>query len=335
MGHDHHMPLKWGILSTANINQAILQGASASGDAEVVAVASRDGERARRYADAHGIPCAHGSYEALLADPEVEAVYNPLPNALHHPWTLTALRAGKHVLCEKPYTRRPAEVAEAFDLAGREGLVLSEAFMYRYHPQTVRLAELVAGGAIGELRMMHAAFSWRCDDPTDIRLDPDLDGGALMDVGAYCVSAARLLAGEPVSVTAQQQTSERDVDLQLAGTLAFEGGALCHFDASFAVSARSVLELAGSEGTIRVGDPWHIWNPGLTLHPHGGEPQEIAIAPADSYRLELEQMAAAVRGEPTTLLGRADAEGQARAIAALYEAAASGRSVAVQGSSGS
>ncbi len=145
-------PVRWGILSTAAINEKLLAGARRSAEVEVVAVGSRDGERAAEFAQRHGIARAHGSYEALLADPDVEAVYIPLPNALHHPWTLRALEAGKHVLCEKPYSRRPAEVEAAFDAAQRAGLVLSEAYMYRYNPQIVRLAELVRDGAIGELR---------------------------------------------------------------------------------------------------------------------------------------------------------------------------------------
>jgi xylose dehydrogenase (NAD/NADP) len=154
------MTLRWGLLSTARINDALLGGLAASDTGAAVAVASRDLARARTYAESRGIPIAHGSYEALLADPGVDAVYVSLPNALHLEWTERALRAGKHVLCEKPMGRDPGRVAAAFVLAQERGLVLSEAFMYRHHPQTVRLAQLVAGGAIGDLRTIRSHFSF-------------------------------------------------------------------------------------------------------------------------------------------------------------------------------
>lgn len=158
-----------GLLSTARINRLVLEGAGLSNRIDVVAVASRDGARAEEYAREHEIPRAHGSYEALLADAEVDAVYISLPNSLHHAWTLRALEAGKHVLCEKPYSPRPAEVEEAWDAAERGGLVLTEAFMYRHNPQTARFAELIVGGAVGELRLVRAAFSFLLDREGEVR----------------------------------------------------------------------------------------------------------------------------------------------------------------------
>jgi predicted dehydrogenase len=321
-------PVRWGILSTAAINEKLLAGARRSDAVEVVAVGSRDGDRAAEFAQRHGIARAHGSYEALLADPEVEAVYVPLPNALHHPWTLKALAAGKHVLCEKPYSRRPAEVREAFDAAERAGLVLSEAYMYRYNPQIERLAELVRDGAIGELRTIASAFTHPCEDADDVRLSAALDGGGLMDVGCYCVSAARLLAGEPEALTAQQDLGPSGVDVRLAGTLSFAGGVLAHFDCGFHVPDRSHLEVVGSAGTIRVNDPWHCLEPGILLTRADGAVEVIAPAVESSYRLELERVGNAVRGAGgPPPLGREDALGQARAIAALYRAAESGSAV--------
>ena len=314
-------PLRWGLLSTAMINRKLLAGARRSDAVEVVAVASRDGARARVYADEHEIARAHGAYDDLLADPEVDAVYISLPNGLHHAWTMRALHAGKHVLCEKPYSRHPTEVNEAFDLAQRDGLVLSEAYMYRYHPQIRRLAEVVADGAVGELRLIAAAFTWPCDAPGDVRLDPALDGGALMDVGCYCVSAARLLAGEPLDVAARQTIGPTGVDVALAGTLAFESGVLAHFDCGFFLPDRSELEVVGTEGSIRVSDPWHGLQPALTLTRHGGEPERLPVAQDNAYRLELEAFMAAVRGEQSPVLGRSDALGQARTIEALYRSA--------------
>src|SRR6185312_16290555 len=165
------MALRWGILSTANITDKLLDSGS---DQEFVAVGSRDGARAQAYAREKGIARAHASYEALLADPDVDAIYNPLPNALHVEWSIRALEAGKHVLCEKPLSRRPEDVARAFEVAEREGRFLMEAFMYRHNPQTARLVELVSSGAIGELRLVRAAFSFGLYDATNIRLRPEL-----------------------------------------------------------------------------------------------------------------------------------------------------------------
>lgn len=321
--------MRWGVLSTALINRKLLAGAALSDAVEVLAVASREQGRADAFAREHGIARAYGSYDALLADPDVESVYVPLPNALHHPWTLRALRAGKHVLCEKPYSRHPAEVEAAFDLAETSGLVLSEAYMYRYHPQTVRVAELVAEGAVGELRLIDAAFTWPCDAPGDVRLSPELDGGSLLDVGCYCVSAARLLAGEPESVTAQQVIGPTGVEERLVGTLRFAGDVLAHFDSGLRLPDRSALEVVGTEGAIVVSDPWHGATPGLTLRRQGEPPQAIPVAGANAYRLELEHHQAAVAGAPSPLLGRADCLGQARTLAALLAAAQSGVTVAL------
>ena len=209
--------MRLGLLSTANINRAILAGAARTGRVDVVAVASRDAGRADAYAAEHGIATAHGSYEALLADPDVEAVYISLPNGMHHEWTMHALAAGKHVLCEKPYTRHPHEAEEAFDAADAAGLVLAEAFMYRHHPQTATVARLVADGAIGRLCAVKTTFTFPLHDLSDVRALPELDGGALMDVGCYCVSGIRLLAGEPEHVRGEQVTGTTGIDMAFHG----------------------------------------------------------------------------------------------------------------------
>jgi D-xylose 1-dehydrogenase (NADP+, D-xylono-1,5-lactone-forming) len=314
-------PVRWGIMSTALINTKLLRGAALSPDVSVVAVGSRDGDRSREYASQWGIPRAHGSYDDLLTDPEVEAVYIPLPNSMHHAWTMRSLEAGKHVLCEKPYTRYAAEVSVAFDEAERRNLVLSEAFMFRYHPHIQALVQLVRSGQLGHLRLISGAFSGHTDNPVDVRLDPALDGGSLMDVGVYPLSASRLLAGEPLAVTAQQVTGPTGVDVSFAATLRFDDDVLAHFDCAFHVADRSYLEVVGSEGRVEVSDPWHGTQPALTVTMRGAEPVRTEIEPANPYQLELEEFGRAVRGEPNQLLGRADAEGQAKAVEALYRAA--------------
>ena len=317
------MTLRWGILSTARINDKFIAGCAESDLVAVTAVASRDAARGRTYAEEHRIQRAHGSYEALLADPEVDAVYVSLPNALHCDWTRRALQAGKHVLCEKPLSRRRADVTAVFDLAERQGLILSEAFMYRHHPQTERLTALVADGAIGRLRLISAAFGFSLGDHADVRMSAALEGGALMDVGCYCVNAVRLLGGEPERVTGQQVSGGDAIDVAFVGTLVLADDVTAHFDAGFVFAPRSGLQVVGETGTLVVADPWHCATPGIELHTGEGV-QTIAVPQADSYRLEAEDVAAAVAGEREPRLGRADAVGQAATIEALYASAAAG-----------
>lgn len=318
--------VKWGILSTARINGLFIAGARQSPELEIVAVASRCRTRAESYAREHRIERAHDSYAALLADPEVEVVYVSAPNSLHIEWTARALEAGKHVLCEKPLSRRSADVDRAFETAQREGRLLMEAFMYRHNPQTRRLRELIDDGQIGRVRVIRSAFSFVAHDPTDIRLSVALDGGALMDLGCYCVNSARLIAGEPVRVSAEQTLGGDGVDIALAATMRFDDDVLAHFDAGLALSPRDELEVVGEAGSLFLDDPWHCRVPQIELR-CDEQVERIEVQPSDSYRLQAENMSAAVRGESPLLLGRDDAMGQARAIEALYHAANSERMI--------
>ena len=327
-------PIRLGLLSTANINAQILGGAGETDRVEIVAVGSRDGAKAQAYAAEHGIERSHGSYEALLADEGVDAVYIGLPNGMHHEWTLSALAAGKHVLVEKPYTRHAAEAEAAFDAADAAGLVLMEAFMYRHHPQTAVLRDLVVGGAIGRLQVVKTTFSFALEDLTNVRALPELDGGALMDVGCYCVSAIRLLAGEPRHVAGEQVVGSTGVDMAFHGTLRCADDVVGQFEASFRSPRRQRIEAVGEEGTIVVEAPFRLDWGGAVLLAHRedegeglGEPEEVEVPEANSYRLELENLADAVQGRAPQLLGRDDAVGQARAIEALYVAADESRTV--------
>jgi D-xylose 1-dehydrogenase (NADP+, D-xylono-1,5-lactone-forming) len=314
------MALAWGVLSTARINDKVLAGAAQSERVEFVAVASRDARRAEDYAREHGLERAHGSYEALLEDPDVDAVYIPLPNSIHIPWTLRALEAGKHVLCEKPLSRRAADVEGAFDTAEAAGRLLMEAFMYRHHPQTQTLRHLVEEGAVGRLQLIRAAFSFPLAAERNIRLSAELEGGALMDVGCYCVSGARLLAGEPERVYAEQAIGGDGVDVRLAGTMRFPGDVVAQFDSGLTLPTRDELEVIGSDGSLFLDDPWHCRSPLIELR-RDGDVERIEPERADSYRLELENFADAVEGAAPPLLGREDAVGQARTIEALYRSA--------------
>ncbi|HEY4119771.1 MAG TPA: Gfo/Idh/MocA family oxidoreductase, partial [Byssovorax sp.] len=211
--------VRLGLLSTADINGAILGVRAEDAPFEVVAVGSRDGARAQAYAHEHGIATAHASYDALLEDDAVDAVYIALPNALHHEWTMRALAAGKHVICEKPYTRHPKEVDEAHDDADRRGLVLTEGYMWRHARQTALLRELLP--RVGELRAVHGTFTGTLPRADDVRWTRELGGGALLDLGCYCVSAARLVTGsEPDHVHGEAQP-HGEVDGSFAGTLHF------------------------------------------------------------------------------------------------------------------
>jgi D-xylose 1-dehydrogenase (NADP+, D-xylono-1,5-lactone-forming) len=318
--------VNWGIISTARINELFMAGARQSPEVALVAVASRSQDAAEQYASEHEIERAYGSYEGLLADPEIEAVYISLPNSLHVEWSVRALRAGKHVLCEKPLSRHPSEVERAFATAEEQGRLLMEAFMFRHNPQTARVKQLVADGAIGRLRVIRSAFSFATFDPANVRLATGLHGGALMDVGCYCVSGARLLAGEPERVAAEQALGGDGVDVAFAGTMRFAEDVIAHFDCGLALAARDELELVGDAGALFLDDPWHCRRPVIELRRDDGI-ERIELEAVDSYMLEAENFSAAIRGRAQPLLGRDDALGQARAIDALYTAAHSGQTV--------
>jgi predicted dehydrogenase len=321
-------PVKWGILSTADINRLVIPPAQASEKVDLVAVASRTQERADEYAAKWRIPQAYGTYEALLADPEIEAIYISLPNTMHVEWSIKAAQAGKHVLCEKPFDSDPDKVDDAFDAADTAGTYLMEAFMWRHNPQTKKLQELLHDGAIGELRVVRSCFSYGLYDEDNIRLRTDVEGGALMDVGCYCISGSRLIAGEPEEVFGRQWTGPSGTDWVFTGSLSFADDVLGIFDCGTAMPNRDELEAIGSEGSLFLDDPWHCRKPVIELR-RGGEVERIEVEPADSYGLELENLSDAIRGVARPLLGRDDAVAQARTIQALFQSAAAETSVSV------
>ena len=320
--------VKWGIISTADINRKVIPGAHASPKVELVGVASRDLQRAQTYAQEWEIPRAYGSYEDLLADPEIEAVYISLPNTMHCEWSIASVEAGKHVLCEKPMTRHTKEVEEAFDAADKAGRLLSEAFMYRHNPQTKRVKQLVEEGVIGELRVVRSVFSYGLYDEDNIRLRTDVEGGSLMDVGCYNVSGSRLVGGEPERVFGEAWYGPSGTDWVFNGTLRFPGNVIGLFHCGTALPEQDKLEVIGSEGSLFLDDPWHCNVPVIELRREGGV-ERIEIEREDSYQLELENLSDAIRGEGELLLGREDAVGQARTLEALHESACSSKPVAL------
>jgi len=319
-------PVKWGILSTADINRKVIPGLHASEKTELIAVASREQGRAEEYAREWEIDRAYGTYEALLEDADVEALYISLPNTLHCEWSIRAVDAGKHVLCEKPMSRHVGDVKAAFDAAERSGRILTEAFMYRHNPQTARLKQLVDEGAIGDLRVVRSCFSYALYDEENIRLRTDVEGGSLMDVGCYCVSGSRLLAGEPERVYGEQFVGPSGTDWVFAATMHFPGDVVAQFDCGTALGERDELEAIGSEGSLFLDDPWHCVEPVIELR-RGNGVERIELEHEDSYRLEVENLSDAIRGAAEPLLGRDDAVGQARTIDALFRSASTGRAV--------
>jgi D-xylose 1-dehydrogenase (NADP+, D-xylono-1,5-lactone-forming) len=318
-------PVRLGIIGTGGILDRFLPGAARTDAVEVAAIASRDPERARSEAARRGIERAHGSYDALLADPDVAAVYICLPNGMHHDWTMRSLQAGKHVLCEKPYSTDPDEVVAAQDLADAAGLVLTEGFMWRHTPHALRFADELP--RIGELRTIRSTFSFSIASEGDVRLNRELQGGSLMDVGTYCVSASRLLAGrEPLEAVAVAWPAPSGVDERFSGILDFGEGMAATLTSGFR-SSHSSIEAIGSNGSLRLDDPFAGRATTLRAWEGPGHSTEIVkeIPLVDPYELELDDFAAAIRGEHAPRLGRADMLGQARTLRAMYASAASGR----------
>ena len=321
--------LRWGVLSTANIGRAaVIPAIQRSGNGKVIAVASRNEEKARLFADDLGIPRALGSYKALLAAEDIEAVYIPLPNSLHREWTIKAAEAGKHILCEKPLALNAAECDEMEMAARRHGVLLMEAFMYRFHPQTEKVLQLIRQGAIGTVRLIHAAFTFRlAHRATNIRLQPDLGGGALMDVGCYCVNVSRTMAGkEPVEVQAYAHWAETGVDEQLVGTLRFADGLLAQFDCALNLERREMYQVVGTDGHLDVPQAFLPGSADTTIiQRHGRRTETIhTILGVDEYQLMVEHFADCILHQSPVRYPPSEAAANMQAIEALYRSARNG-----------
>ena len=250
--------LRWGILGTGNIATQFAAGVNASRRGRLVAVGSRSSESSAAFAGKFQVPQAMDDYEKLIRTPDVDVVYNALPNSMHHRWTIAALRAGKHVLCEKPLAAGAAEAQEMFDVAAQTGRVLMEAFMYRSHPQTLAVLQAVRQGKIGELKLIRTSFCFRIRQIAgNIRFRSELAGGSLMDVGCYCINFSRLLAGaEPTRIDVVGHVHESGIDDLAAGTLTFPDSVVATFSCGMTVQADNAAQLCGSEGYIQIPVPW-------------------------------------------------------------------------------
>ena len=320
--------IRWGVLSTANIGRwAVNPAIQASANGELRAVASRDPDQARAFAKDGGIPVAYGSYEELLADDAIEALYIPLPNSLHREWTIRAAEAGKHVLCEKPLALSEAECLEMQAAATSAGTLLMEAFMYRFHPRTERLLEIVASGELGELRMISSAFTFRLKNPDNIRLDPKLGGGSLMDVGCYCVNASRTVAGaEPIEAQAIAVQSASGVDEMMAGTLRFENDLLASFQCGLNTKRREILEIGATDACLRVADAFLPGEDDVSIEElrDGADAVSHAITGIDEYRLMVEHFADCIINGAEPRYPATEAALNMRTIEALYASARQG-----------
>jgi predicted dehydrogenase len=329
----------WGVISTAKIGSGrVLPGMKKSPWCDIRAVASRDADAARTFAAAMGIPKHYGSYEALLADPEIEAVYNPLPNHLHVPMTLAAARAGKHVLCEKPIAMNAAEAAQLRDAAGR--VLIAEAFMVRYHPQWLRARELVRAGAIGTLRVVQMFFGYNNVDPNNVRNKADIGGGGLYDIGCYAIVAGRwFLEGEPSRAIA---LIDRDptfgTDRLTRGLCEFSDGRRLDFTVSTQIAPHQRIQLCGTKGRIELVIPVNAPQGAKTrIHIddcsslEGTGIRTETLPESDQYELQGTAFSRAVRGEIALPFGVDDAIANMRVIDALFRSETSGRWEAVGG----
>ena len=320
--------LNWGLLSTAKINRALIKPLNASKRTRLLAVASRSISSAEAYAREWNIPRAHGSYEALLADPEIDVIYNSLPNHLHAEWTIKALRAGKHVLCEKPFALTLAEV-DAMSQAAREtGKVLAEAFMYRHHAQTLKVKEIVDSGVLGKLQLIKGAFTFPLTREGDIRLKKETGGGSIWDVGCYPISYARMIVGaEPVEVFGWQVTGQGGADESFIGQMRFKDGVHMQFDCGFKPPSRSFIEIIGTEAALNIPHPF---KPGLKNEIHliqNGNTQTIKIKGGELYLGEVEDMCDAILNDQPPRISLMDSYGNIAAILALIQSAESGKPI--------
>lgn len=343
-----HHHVRWGLLSTARVNERLIPCLRRSPRSELVAVASRRQDTADAYAAQWQIPQAYGAYEALLADPQVDAIYISLPNNFHAEWAVRCADAGKHVLCEKPLALTTVEIEQMADAARRNGVVIQEAAMMRFHAQTDFVRELISSGTIGDIRVARGLFAFTLEREGDIRWDPEMGGGSLWDLGTYCVRWFRtIFAAEPYEVSAARVSSQHGVDLSFSGELRFANGANAQFFSSFAAFAYSEADVLGSRGRIFLDMPW-VNLPGRNatvnwVYVTGArqtgtfgdsvdniEQDSRAFEKVDAYQDEVESMASSILDGAPQKISLADSYNNTAVINALYASAKLGRPVAVE-----
>ena len=323
--------IRWGLLSTANINRRLIPAIRASAGGELVAVASRSHDSARAYADKWEIPQAFGSYEAMLRSGEVDAVYISLPNHLHAEWSIKAMQQGVHVLCEKPFALTLAEVDEMTAVSQQTGCVLAEAFMYRHHPQTKLVGELVRNGRLGRITLVRGTFNFTFNTRENIRLNPEMGGGCLWDVGVYPLSLAQvIMGGPPQQVVGNQWLGESGVDEVFSGQMLYANGAMAQISSSFCTPWHTFAEIIGTEGRVTLNRPFVGLNDGQRLmmfYPKDGEPEAIDVPEKELYLGEVEDMHAAILDGRSPYLTLTETRDHVKTVLALYQSAQSSRVV--------
>ena len=318
--------LRWGILSTARINDALLNPLRVSRRNQLVAVSSRTQDKAEAYARKIKIKRAYGSYPALLADPEIDVIYNPLPNHLHAEWTIKAVQAGKHVLCEKPLALTIQEVDAISGASEKYGKVVAEAFMYRTHAQSSKVKEIVESGKLGKVKLIHGSFTFVMTNPDDYRWNPEMGGGGLWDIGCYPLSFMRMvLSTEPLEVYGRELKGPSGVDEVFAAQMRFPNDIFAHFDCSIKVPFHVFMEIIGDEGTLIIPKPF---NPGAReklFLIKGNKTETIALKGTDPYVSEVEDMSDAILLGRPTRVSLADSRGNVAVIQALFESARTGK----------
>lgn len=323
--------IRWGLVSTANINRKVIPAIRESERGVLSAVASRDLSKAAAYAGEWQIPSAFGSYEAMLDSGEVDAVYISLPNHLHAEWTIKSLEAGKHVLCEKPFALTLEDVDRMIATADRTGLVLAEAFMYRHHPQTRLVGQLLADGRLGEVLRVSAVFNFSGMGPENVRLDPDYGGGSLWDVGVYPISLAQyVMGGPPDWVFGDQWLGETGVDMGFVGQMRYEGRQIAQIACSFYTPYHTRAEITGTRGTLTLERPFTAMDDGgryVFFTPPNGDPEPVPVPKERLYLGEIEDMQAAILDGRPNYLTLDETRNHVRTTLALYESARRGQPV--------
>ena len=338
MGSSLDKTVRWGVLGNATIaRKCVIPALHKSENGELTALATRAPEKAEKLVEENRIEKLYDRYEAVLTDTDVDAVYIPLPNHLHHSWTLKALRAGKHVLCEKPLACDAGQAREMESVAADSGRLLMEAFMYRFHPRSRQIRQILREGVIGKPLQIRAAFCFSMDEEVlrrahDYRLKPQMGGGALLDVGCYGVSVARWMYGEePVSVQAQAVYSPQGVDLHFAALLRFAGSGLATVEASFVSALQQTYSVICSDGAVDLPHdafvPWEK-DAAFTLREKAEEQGKVhVVAGADEYRLMVEHFSRAVLGEGRLDIEPSESVQNMVVLDALAEAAKTGKTV--------
>jgi xylose dehydrogenase (NAD/NADP) len=320
--------LRWGLLGTARINRSVIPPLRTSPRNELAAVASRSAEKAGLYAREWRIPRVYGSYEALLADPEIDVIYNSLPNSLHAEWTIKAMEAGKHVLCEKPLALSLEEVDAIGAAAQKTGKVVTEAFMYRHHPQTLKVKQLLDNGAIGAIQMVSGVFTFYLEDPNNVRMAAELGGGSIWDVGCYPISYTRAMVGEePEEAFGWIETGSSGVDLNFAGQLRFGSGILAQVSSGFRTPYTINMTFLGESGSLVIPRPFNPRGKTSISLRRGDVEEAISIDAVDLYLGEVEDLADAVLDGKAPRVSLADSRANTAAILALLESAHSGKPV--------